>query len=109
MDIDHFYKTYGEVELQKQQRLLDTVDSNSSLKQEIKAKQQPIKQRHTITSSDYFASSKASDLRSHNFEMEDEEIPHDEINLFDDGDDGNEPELVVQKKGGKTAQEHYHH
>ena len=25
-------------------------------------------------------------MRSHTFEMEDEEIPHDEINLFDDGE-----------------------
>ena len=43
---------------------------------------------NTMQSSDLFASSsaRASDLRSHTFEMEDEEIPHDEINLFDEGE-----------------------
>ena len=54
MDIDNFYKTYGEVELQKQQRLLETIDTSSKNKLEATQKSGRNQKKNTFTSSDYF-------------------------------------------------------
>ena len=63
--------------------------SNATKKANTGSRTELLKKKvNTMQSSDLFASSsaRASDLRSHTFELEDEEIPHDEINLFDEGE-----------------------
>ena len=52
MDIDNFYKTYGEVELQKQQRLVDTFDSHNSGKDT--GRKTITKKRNTVMGTEIF-------------------------------------------------------